>query len=101
MAEYVRICCPKAKLVVHETWAYEENSKRLNEELGYGKRKEMYEDLHKSYKKAAEDIEADFVIPCGTLFEKLFDKGVEKLHRDTFHVSLAQDVMHLHFYGTE
>lgn len=38
IVDYVRNMVPKIKIVLHETWAYEQNSKRLNEELGYKER---------------------------------------------------------------
>ena len=33
IADYVHIHAPKAKIMIHQTWAYEQNSKRLNEEI--------------------------------------------------------------------
>ena len=33
LAEYIRLFVPKAKIVVHQTWAYEQGSRRLHEEL--------------------------------------------------------------------
>ena len=87
--EYVRTLCPKAKIVIHETWAYEQGSQRLTEELGYSDQKEMYNDIHASYAKAAEAVNADLIIPSGTLFQKLLENGYEKVHRDTFHARLG------------
>ncbi len=87
LAQYVRLCVPKAKIVIHQTWAYEDNSARLNELLGYTNHIDMYNDVAAAYKKAAEDINADFTIPSGTLFEELLNSGFEKVHRDTFHAS--------------
>lgn len=86
---YVRELCPKAKIVIHETWAYEQGSKRLTEELGYSDQKEMYNDVHNSYMKAAEAVNADKYIPSGTLFQKLLENGIEKVHRDSFHATLG------------
>lgn len=89
LAEYVRACVPKAKIAVHQTWAYEQGSYRLNTELGYSDHKDMFCDIEKAYKKAAEDIGADFIIPSGELFECLIADGIEKVHRDTFHASFG------------
>lgn len=88
LAAYVRECCPKAKLMIHETWAYEEGSDRLVKGMKYEKRIDMYNDLHSAYAQASEDINADGVIPSGTLMQKLIENGVTRLHRDTFHASL-------------
>ena len=45
LAEYVRLCVPKAKIVFHQTWAYEDGSSRLTELLKYKTSKEMYFDI--------------------------------------------------------
>ena len=87
LADYIRESCPKAKLMIHETWAYEEGSERLVSGMKYEKRIDMYNDLHAAYAQAAEDINADGIIPSGTLMQKLIENGVTRLHRDTFHAS--------------
>lgn len=89
IAEYVRLCCPKAKLVIHQTWAYEQGSKRLNEIMGYKDRKEMFNDLENAYQQAAKDINADFIIPSGKILQMLLDSGVQTVHRDTVHTTLG------------
>ena len=89
IASEIRKLCPKAKIAIHQTWAYEEESYRLTKELGYKKRADMYAKIKESYKKAAEDIKADFIIPSGELMEKLTENGIEKVHRDTFHASFG------------
>ena len=86
LAAYIRRCVPKAKLIVHETWAYEQDSDRLNTMMGYQDFRDMYRDLHVAYEKAATDIHADKVIPCGTLLMALAAQGYT-VHRDTFHAS--------------
>lgn len=89
LVEYVRICAPKAKIVLQQTWAYEQDSQRLTDVAGYNDYKDMLRDIQAAYQKAAEDIQADYIIPSGELFEALLDNGVEKIHRDTFHASLG------------
>ena len=86
LAAYVRRCAPKAKLIVHETWAYEQNSERLNVRMGYQDFREMYRDLHAAYERAANEIHADGVIPSGALLTELAAQGYT-VHRDTFHAS--------------
>ena len=87
LAAYVRKCAPKAKIVIHQTWAYEEGSQRLCEKMGYSRRSEMYEDLNAAYSLAAKEIDADLLIPSGELFERLISCGINDIHRDTFHAS--------------
>ena len=89
IVEYIRLCVPRAKIAIHQTWAYEENSHRLNVELGYGSHIDMFNDIKKAYEKAAEEINADLIIPSGELFQKLIAAGIKKVHRDTFHASLG------------
>ncbi|MBE6596786.1 MAG: DUF4886 domain-containing protein [Ruminococcaceae bacterium] len=89
LTEYVRRCSPKAKIVIHETWAYEDGSQRLCERMGYSRRGEMFEDLSEAYALAAKAVDADLLIPSGELFEKLVESGITEIHRDTFHASLG------------
>ena len=89
LVETVRLFVPKAKIVLHQTWAYEQNSELLNEFLKYNDYKDMLQDVVESYKKAADDICADYIIPSGELFDSLLENGIEKIHRDTFHASLG------------
>ena len=89
LVEHVRLCAPKAKIAIHQTWAYEQDSHRLNVELGYKNHTDMFKDMEVSYKKAVKEIGADIVIPSGKLFQNLIKSGIEKVYRDTFHASLG------------
>ena len=88
LAAYVRKCCPKAKILIHQTWAYEEGNERIGN-LGFGSRCEMFEKLQAAYSKAAADISADGIIPSGQLLEALTARGTAKVHRDGAHASLG------------
>ncbi len=85
VCDYIKKLCPKAKVVIHQTWPYENESIRIKD-AGYSSHEKMFNDIEKSYNKAAEDIKAEFIIPSGKLIEKLFENGIEKVHRDTFHL---------------
>lgn len=85
---FVREFAPDAKIVVHQTWAYEEGSERLCQELKYKTQSEMFQDLKSAYDSAYNEIGADMLIPSGELFQKMIKKGI-KVHRDTFHASLG------------
>ena len=89
VVEYIRLHAPKAKVVIHQTWAYEEGSPRLNEFMGYKTHSEMFRDVEASYKKAAEAVNADFIIPSGELFEMMLASGIKRIHRDTYHASMG------------
>ena len=88
LAKYVKEYSPKAKQFIHQTWAYEEGSKRLCEEMGYKKQLDMFNDVKLSYDKAAKDINACGIIPSGEVLQNLIKEGVT-VHRDTFHASLG------------
>lgn len=87
VVDYVRECAPHAKLAFHQTWAYEENSKKLNEGMGYAHHEEMFADIKNTWQKALDETGADILIPSGECFEELLKSGIEKIHRDTFHAS--------------
>lgn len=88
LAGYVRKLCPKAKIAIHQTWAYEDGSDMLKNVVKYDTGKQMFADIKSAYINAAKDINADIVIPSGELMEALTEAGV-KVHRDTFHASLG------------
>ena len=88
LSEYVKKYSPKAKQFIHQTWAYEEGSKRLSEELGYKNQLDMFCDIKSSYEKAAEKINASGIIPSGETLQNLIKEGLP-VHRDSFHASLG------------
>ena len=87
LSAFVRTYVPKAKQLIHQTWAYEQGSERLVDVAGYDDQAAMFADIKAAYARAADDIAADGVIPSGELFQKLLAAGIEKVHRDTFHAS--------------
>ena len=88
LAEYVRKYCPKAKIYVHQTWAYEDGSARL-EKMGYESMDAMFSAIEASYDKAAGRIKADGIIPSGKAMLNAKKLGMEKVHRDTFHAAFG------------
>lgn len=89
LSAYVKKCLPKSKQIIHQTWAYEQGSDRLCNELGYTDQADMFKDLQAAYKKAAKMIDADMIIPSGEIFQMLIAEGIGPIHRDTFHASLG------------
>ena len=84
---FIKRCAPKAKIAIHQTWAYEQDSKMLNERLGYSEHTKMFEDVKAAYQKSFEEVNADIIIQSGEVLQKLLASGIEKVHRDTFHLS--------------
>jgi len=87
LAAYVRAHCPKAKLVIHQTWAYEADSQKLAI-AGFDSPSAMFSAVEKAYNQAMADINADLLIPSGRLFEAMRAQGLP-VHRDTYHASLG------------
>ena len=85
---YIKKMCPKAKIVMHQTWAYEQDSKKLLN-VNYTDQKDMFLDLEDAYKKAAKDCGAEFTIKSGELLQKLLEEGIKTIHRDGFHLSFG------------
>ena len=86
LSAYAKRLCPKAQQIMHQTWAYEDGSAKL-EGVDYLTSADMFNDLKKAYDRAAADIDATDLIPSGELFSMLLDSGIQKIHRDTFHAS--------------
>lgn len=89
LTAYIRKMAPKAKLYLQETWAYEQGCERLYSVVRMETREQMYAALHAAYAQAARDCGADGIIPSGTLMEALTVAGIEKVHRDSYHVALG------------
>ena len=86
LAAYVRKYCPHAKLMIHETWAYEDGSDRLKA-AGFDRADDMLAGLRDCYKKAAEAISADGIIPSGEAMRLAERGGITGIHCDSAHAS--------------
>lgn len=90
LAEYIRFHAPKAELLVHQTWAYDEKGGRLGSEMHYAHQSDMFADLSAAYKQAYHDIGAHGIIPSGQTVENLYALGAEPIYRDYIsHLSLG------------
>ncbi len=89
LTDYVRKYCPHSKILLHQTWAYEDGCSRLVETLRYPGAKDMFADIEKAYMVAKEEIGADGIIPCGEVFIKALEGGIGKIHRDCYHADLG------------
>ena len=85
IAEYVKEFCPKAKLAIHQTWGYADGTPNLASH-GFSSHAQMFEKVRDAYKKAADDINADLIIPVGEAVKLLCDEYHLRAHRD-FHLS--------------
>ena len=88
IVDYVRHMSPKAKIVVHQTWAYEQGSTNLTSK-GYENHKDMFADLKGAYDQLCDTVNAVGIIPSGELFQKMLASGFDTVHRDGLHASLG------------
>ena len=86
--DYIKNCQPEAKVLIHQTLAYEGGSEKLAD-VGYETAEAMFADMEKAYQKCHDELGADGMIPSGKLMLTLQEKGIEKLYRDSFHASLG------------
>ncbi len=89
LAQQVRRLAPGAKLLIHQTWAYQQGSHKLTEIAGFQDQHEMLELVKHAYRQGAELIQADGLIPSGEAMMYALDAGVPTVHRDTFHADLS------------
>lgn len=84
--DYVKQCVPKARIVIHQTWAYEQGSVKLTN-AGFEDHRDMFREIENAYALACEKVGADGLIPSGQMFQYLLANGFDKIHRDTYHAS--------------
>lgn len=89
LAAYIRTLCPKAKFVIHQTWAYEEGSARLFNTAKFESAKAMYDAVVNAYNTAVKLTNADGLIPSGDVMYRLSQCGIGPVHRDTFHAAFG------------
>lgn len=89
LADYVRTLCPKAKILIHQTWAYQQDTPRLHETMGYADFHDMLAEITDAYQQFADSIHADGIIPSGEVLGALYDRGVQNVQRDGAHAGLG------------
>ena len=94
VVDYVREVCPMAQIYLHQTWAYEIDSKHGGFVNYHCDQKEMYERIVATTKEYAKRIGAK-MIPTGEMIQKIrmelsefdYQNGGISLCRDGFHLS--------------
>ena len=89
LVDYVRSKLPKAKIYIHQTWAYEHGCQRIYDVTDGKDADFMLDGIRRSYARAKTEIGAEAIIPSGELMELLHINGASKIYRDTFHASLG------------
>jgi hypothetical protein len=86
LSTYIRRFCPRTKLLLQQTWAYEAGSKRLAE-TRYTQPADMHNDLSAAYERAACEATIDGILPVGEAIVKACAHCLTPLYRDGFHLS--------------
>ncbi|MBQ2972789.1 MAG: DUF4886 domain-containing protein [Clostridia bacterium] len=69
LAEYCRMVQPNAKIMLHQTWAYESTTEHPGF-ANYGRNQaEMYKALTEAYANAAMEADIDLIIPSGRAWQ--------------------------------
>ena len=90
LVDYVKELAPKAKIIMHETWAYEDGSERLFNVTGYESSDAMLADVKKAYHEVADELGLDGLIPSGEMLGALVKLGIPRVHKeDASHASLG------------
>ena len=89
LAAYVRKYCPHTKIMIHETWAYEQGSPRLMACGNFESARAMHAAVRDSYERCAAEIGAFGIIPSGDAMLYASEHGIEKVHRDGAHVAFG------------
>jgi hypothetical protein len=85
LVEYVREKCPRAKIYLHKTWAYQDGSEMLSK-TPFATSEEMFERVDAAYAEAERTVRFDGVIPSGAVMQGLVRRGFI-MHRDGYHAS--------------
>lgn len=90
LIKYIRKYQPKAKIMMHKTWAYRSGCELLSRVAGYTDNSEMYADINEAYTRAMREHPDIYgVIPVGDAIWRATELGAEKLYRDDQHLSLG------------
>lgn len=82
LAEYCRMVKPNAKIILHQTWAYDKNC-NCRAFGYYGKdQNEMYKALTQAYANASLEADIDFIIPSGRAWQSARNTVTDSLTVD-------------------
>ncbi len=87
LAEYCRMMHPNAKIMLHQTWAYEKGCSIPEfREYYNGDQLTMYQDLTQAYAEASIEAEIDTIIPSGRAWQTARQTKIgDRLTRDGYH----------------
>ena len=87
LVAHVREKCPRAKIYLHKTWAYQDGSEIIAT-TPFADSEDMFAAVDKAYAEAEKLAHFDGVIPSGAVMQELVRQGLV-MHRDGYHASLG------------
>ncbi len=85
LAEYCRMVKPEAKIMLHQTWAYEEGCAHGGFANYKNSQQEMYRALTEAYVDAAMEADIDLIIPSGRAWQTARNTIGDMLTVDGYH----------------
>lgn len=85
LAEYCRIVKPDARIMLHQTWAYEEGCKHSGFANYKNSQQEMYRALTEAYVDAALEADIELIIPSGRAWQTARNTIGDILTVDGYH----------------
>ncbi len=92
LTQFIKQHAPGAKILIHQTWAYEIDSDHGHFEFYHRDQQEMYRNLVQCYDTIARELSLE-IIPFGETIQKLrtlppfdYENGGKSLCRDGFHM---------------
>lgn len=95
LVAHIRKTCPNTKLLMHETWAYEQDSTHSGFAKYNNDQTEMYVRARDTYRAAAERYGLH-LIPSGEAVQAL--RAVDPFRYEAGGMSLCRDGFHMHLY---
>ena len=95
LTDYFHRICPDAKLLLHQTWAYEQDSDHSAFSRYHCDQREMYRMLSNCYQQASAKLNLP-LIPSGSVIQQVrgmepfrYERGERSLCRDGYHMDLV------------
>lgn len=97
LSNYIKRYVPKAKQIIHQTWAYEIDSNHKHYIYYQNNQDVMYQALIKCYQTVADELSID-IIPFGEVIQEL--RTLPPFDYKNGGMSLCRDGYHMHYiYG--
>lgn len=95
LVDLIKTNCPQAKILIHQTWAYEEDSDHGHFVFYNHDQETMYQALTKCYDQISDKYSLD-IIPFGKLIQDL--RALHEFDYKKTGFSLCRDGFHMHFF---